>query len=113
VEIGGRRWIISVYGDVNWARNLRAAGAGTITVKGHAVDVTATELSADEGAHFFQEVLTPYVNRLLPGRLILKLLGAADVLTDPVGAAQRRPVFELKSVANGGDPARSKGRPSG
>lgn len=96
VEVDGRRWIIATFGDVNWARNLRANGEATITVKRRPEPVQATELSVEEGARFFREVLTPYVTRLPVGRLILRLLGASDILTDPEGAARRRPVFELK-----------------
>jgi deazaflavin-dependent oxidoreductase (nitroreductase family) len=97
VEVGGRRWIIATFGDVNWARNLRAAGEATITIKRRAQPVHAVELSPEEGARFFREVLTPYVTRLPVGRLILAMLGATEILSDPEGAARRRPVFELKS----------------
>jgi hypothetical protein len=30
---------------------------------------------------------------------VLRMLGAADILTDPAGAAARRPVFELTAAA--------------
>src|SRR5919198_3462 len=30
-EIGGRRWLISPFGEIDWARNLRAAGHATLT----------------------------------------------------------------------------------
>ena len=32
VEISGRRWLMAPYGEVNWVRNLLAAGRATITV---------------------------------------------------------------------------------
>ena len=31
VEEGGRRWLVSPYGDVAWVRNLRAAGRATLS----------------------------------------------------------------------------------
>ena len=37
LEVGGRRWILGAYGDVNWVRNLRAAGRGTIRIEGREV----------------------------------------------------------------------------
>jgi deazaflavin-dependent oxidoreductase (nitroreductase family) len=95
VEVDGRRWIIATFGDVNWARNLRAAGEATITIKRRPYFVHAIELSPDESARFFREVLAPFVRRLPVGKLILRMLGAKDILTDPDGAARRRPVFEL------------------
>jgi deazaflavin-dependent oxidoreductase (nitroreductase family) len=98
VKIGGRRWIIGTFGAVDWVRNVRAAGRATITSKGRAEEVEAIELSPTEGADFFRRVLTPYVNRLVIGRLLLRFLGAADILSDPQGAAERRPVFELRPL---------------
>src|SRR5258708_37871316 len=32
IEIGGRRWVSSPFGDVNWVRNLRAAGEATLRI---------------------------------------------------------------------------------
>src|ERR1700731_4442713 len=32
VAIGGRRWLIGTFGEVNWVRNLRAAGEATLTI---------------------------------------------------------------------------------
>lgn len=103
VEVGGRRWIIATFGDVNWARNLRAAGEATVMVKRRSQHVQAIELSPTEGAAFFRDVVGPYVKRLPIGGLLLRLLGATDILSDPEGAAQRRPVFELKPAASAGD----------
>src|SRR2546421_7129475 len=32
VEVNGRRWVQSPFGEVNWVRNLRAARGATITI---------------------------------------------------------------------------------
>lgn len=106
VEVGDRRWIIGTFGPVDWVLNLRAAGKGTITRKRRPEVVEAIELSPTEGAAFFRDVLTPYATRLAIGRPLLRFLGAADILTDPEGAARRRPVFELRP-ANAAGPATS------
>ena len=34
IDVSGRRWVWSPWGEVNWVRNLRAAGRATITVRG-------------------------------------------------------------------------------
>src|SRR4051812_14025030 len=34
VEVSGRRWVWSPWGEVHWVRNLRVAGRATITVRG-------------------------------------------------------------------------------
>jgi deazaflavin-dependent oxidoreductase (nitroreductase family) len=44
VEHSGRRWIWAPYGEVDWVRNLRAAGEATITSGRRSQEVTATEL---------------------------------------------------------------------
>lgn len=95
VEIEGRRWVIGTFGEVNWVRNLRAAGEGVITVGKRREPVRATELSVAEREAFFRSVLGPYVRRLRLGRLVLSVLGAREILDDPAAAAVKRPVFEL------------------
>ncbi len=95
VDIGGKRWIQSPYGEVNWVRNLRAAGEGTITVGKRSERVSAVELTTEEKARFFAEVLGPYIRGMRLGKLISSMLGLGDVLDDPGKAALAHPVFEL------------------
>jgi deazaflavin-dependent oxidoreductase (nitroreductase family) len=103
VVIGGRRWVIGTFGDVNWVRNLRAAGEATLTTKGRPEPVQAHELSTQEAASFFKDVLTPYTSRVpFAGFVLGTILGAREILTDPDGAAQHRSVFELHPRASGG-----------
>ena len=58
IEVGGRRWIWAPWGEVNWVRNLRAAGRATLTKRGRKEEVRATELNPAERVHFFRDVLT-------------------------------------------------------
>ena len=95
VEVGRRRWVVGTFGDVNWVRNLRAAGEGTIKLGRRQEPVQGVELSPDEAAAFFSEVVGPYVRRLALGRWLVSALGAGEILDDPVLAARSRPVFEL------------------
>ena len=95
VEIGGRRWVQSPYGEVNWVRNLRASGEGILTMGRRQEPVTAVSLTPEQTAAFFQDVLGPYIRRIPLGTLLIGMLGAREILTDPVGAAKRHPVFEL------------------
>ncbi len=99
VEIKGRRWVIGTFGEVNWVRNLRAAREGVITVGSKREAVRATELTREESARFFAEVLAPYASDGALKRLVLRMLGAGDIIADPAGAAAGRPVFELESAA--------------
>jgi len=97
VEIDGRRWVIAPFGDVNWVRNLRAAGRATLSVGDQRDEVTATELTGQASAAFFRDVLGPYVRKLRVGPALLAILGARDILKDPAAAAEKRPVFELRA----------------
>jgi deazaflavin-dependent oxidoreductase (nitroreductase family) len=102
VEIEGKRWVIGTFGETDWVRNLRAAGEATMTVGRQREKVGAVELSHEAGAGFFRDVLGPYV-RNIPfglGRWMLgSVLGAKDILEDPVAAADHRPVFEIHAAA--------------
>jgi len=98
VEIDGRRWVIGTFGDTNWVRNLRAAREATVSVGKRREDVTAKELMGEDRVSFFRDILTPYVKRLRIGTLLLSVLGARDIVDDPAGAAEKRPVFELRAA---------------
>ena len=98
VDIEDRRWVIGTFGDVNWVRNLRAAGEATIEVGRKREEVIAEELDLSARTAFFRDVLGPYVRRLPVGALILSVLGATEILSDPAAAAEHRPVFELRAA---------------
>jgi deazaflavin-dependent oxidoreductase (nitroreductase family) len=110
IDIEGRRWVSSPYGEVNWVRNLRASGEATVTIgrKQHAL--AAIELSKEERVAFFRDRMGPYVRRIPLGLgrfMIGTVLGAKEMLDDPVGAAERHPVFELRQAAAGGSVSHS------
>jgi deazaflavin-dependent oxidoreductase (nitroreductase family) len=104
-EADGRRWVIGAYGDVNWVRNLRAAGGGEVVLDGRPTKVMATELDQTEAEWFFQDIVGPYLRRL--PRILQVLVRALfrhlapDMLTDPALAARKRPVFELFASDSG------------
>jgi len=60
IEVEGRRWIWSPWGDVHWAMNLRAAGRATVSVRGREEAVTATELDEPGRVAFFRDTFTPF-----------------------------------------------------
>ncbi|MDQ6790261.1 MAG: nitroreductase family deazaflavin-dependent oxidoreductase [Candidatus Dormibacteraeota bacterium] len=98
LQVGGRRWVIGTFGDVNWVRNLRAAGEGTITLGRRRELVRAEELTHDERVTFFTEILRPYVRGGVIRRRMISILKADDIIDDPAGAAEGRPVFELHRI---------------
>ena len=102
VQVEGRRWIAGAYGDVQWTRNLRAAGEAELEAHGHTEHVRARELARDEATAWFHDVFQPYVGRLpfagrLLGRAFFSLVGP-EFMGDPERAAATRPVFELTSA---------------
>lgn len=102
LEVDGRRFLIGAYGHVNWVRNLRAAGEGTIEFGHRSEAVKAVELTPAEGAAFFRDILAPFVRRQpAPARFFARRLLRQPV-TDPVGASTRYPVFELHRATSAG-----------
>ncbi|HLX35444.1 MAG TPA: nitroreductase family deazaflavin-dependent oxidoreductase [Candidatus Limnocylindrales bacterium] len=100
METAGRRYIIGAYGDVQWVRNLRAAGEATVRLHGRDAHVTAHELDRDEAIAFFGRTLPAYIHAFpwfgrAFARVFFGLVGP-EFLNDPEKAAQTRPVFALQ-----------------
>ena len=103
VELDGRRWIIGAYGEVQWVRNLRAAGEADIRIRGGTEHVAAVGLDRHDAIAFYRDTLPAYLGRLprlgrVLGRLLLRVI-APDLLSDPEKAAVNRPVFELRAAS--------------
>ena len=97
IEVGGRRWVWAPWGEVQWVRNLRAAGRATIAVRGRTEEVSATELDPTERVGYFRDVLGPLARSIPFGVRFIRIVDGVD-LDDPVEAAEGRPVFELHPV---------------
>ena len=95
IEYSGRRWIWAPWGEVNWVRNLRAAGTATITKHGRTEEVSATELHAEERIGFFRDDLRGLARSIPFGVSFIRAVDGVD-LNDPDAAAVGRPVFELR-----------------
>jgi len=94
-EIDGRRYVIGAYGDVNWVRNLRAAGEAQIAFRRRKDDVRATELDPTQRVAFFRDTLGPVARTIPFGRAFIRIVDGTD-LDKPEEAAEGRPVFELE-----------------
>ena len=97
IEVAGRRWVWSPWGDVQWVRNLRAAETATITVRRREEEVAATELDPTERLAFFRDTLGPVARGIPFGVRFIRILDGVD-LDHPLEAAEGRPVFELHPV---------------
>ena len=102
VEHEGRRWVVGTYGDVQWTRNLRAAGEAELRFGGRVQHVAARELDHAEATAFIRDTLPKYLATLSAiwrfGTKLLVRTAAADLLSDPASAADRRPIFELRET---------------
>jgi len=97
IEVSGRRYVWAPWGEVNWVRNLRAAGRATVTVRGRKEEVRATELDPTERVAFFRDEVGPLVRGIPLGMWFIRTVDGVD-LNDPLEAAEGRPVFELHRV---------------
>jgi deazaflavin-dependent oxidoreductase (nitroreductase family) len=94
IEVSGRRWVWAPWGEVQWVRNLRAAGRASITVRRRTEEVRATELDPTNRVEFFRDVLGPLARSIPFGVTFIRVADGVD-LDDPIEAAEGRPVFEL------------------
>jgi deazaflavin-dependent oxidoreductase (nitroreductase family) len=98
IKLDGRRWVWCPWGDVNWVRNLRAAGEATLTVHRQSEAVRATELDDAQRLAFFRDVLGPLARGMRGGVWFIRTVDGVDI-TDPVKAADGRCVFELETAS--------------
>jgi deazaflavin-dependent oxidoreductase (nitroreductase family) len=100
LEHDGHRYVFSPFGEVNWVRNLRAAGAATIKRGRREEPVVATELRPEDAGPILQAALAP----LLASRLTRQMLGRFYDLTresspaDYLAEARSHPGFELRAA---------------
>ena len=97
VDVDGRRWVWSPWGEVHWVRNLRAAGRATITFRRREEEVRAVELDPEQRIAFFRDTLTPIALRIRGGMWFIRVFDGV-ALIDPLAPAKDRPVFELSSA---------------
>ncbi len=95
-EHGGRRGLISPFGETNWARNLRTARRATISLGRHKEEVAAVELGREEAVAFIRDVLAPVARQSRLGGWFVRYVDRINI-DDPEEAALGRPVFELFS----------------
>ncbi|TME84027.1 MAG: nitroreductase family deazaflavin-dependent oxidoreductase [Chloroflexi bacterium] len=98
VEIDGRRFVQSPFGEVNWVRNLRSAREAVVSKGSEREEVSAVELSPEERGPILRDLLMPYLRSRLAARLAhwLFKLERESTLEEFVEAARRLPMFELR-----------------
>src|SRR5215218_7510853 len=89
IEVSGRRWVWAPWGEVQWVRNLRAAGCATITTRRRTEEVRATELDPTQRIEFFRDILGPLAQSIPFGVWFIRVVDGVD-LNHPVEAAAGR-----------------------
>jgi deazaflavin-dependent oxidoreductase (nitroreductase family) len=90
----GQRWLVSSYGQVNWVRNLRAAGEARLRRGRHTERIRAVELTAQEAAPLLKHTLASVPRYMLPYFDVTP----ASSLEGFEREVPHHPVFLLKSV---------------
>lgn len=94
IQVDGRRWVWSPWGEVHWVQNLRAAGEATIEIRRREETIRAIELDGDQRVGFFRDTFGPLARGIPFGATFVRLLDGVDI-DDPTKAATGRAVFEL------------------
>ena len=94
IQRDGRRFVWAPFGEVNWVRNLRAAGEATITYRRKEERVRAVEFDPAQRVGFFRDILGPLARSFPGGMTFIRVMDKTD-LSKPEEAAQGRVVFEL------------------
>jgi deazaflavin-dependent oxidoreductase (nitroreductase family) len=94
VEYQRRRYVQSPYGEVDWVRNLRAAGKATLRSGRRIEAINVRELTAEEEAPILQVVL-----RRAP-KVVQRMSGVTpdSPFEDFVKAAQTHPMFVVEAL---------------
>jgi deazaflavin-dependent oxidoreductase (nitroreductase family) len=108
IEQAGRRYLASPYGEVNWVRNLRAAGRATLSHGRHSETISAVELPAAAAAPVLQRALASAPSFI---RAYFDVTPTSP-LEEFVLEAPRHPVFEVKA-SDAAPPVGSRGKSSG
>jgi deazaflavin-dependent oxidoreductase (nitroreductase family) len=94
LEWNGERWLQSPFGEVNWVRNLRAAGRATLTRGRRVEPISVVELSPAEAAQVLKGTLASYPS-LIKGYFDVT---PESPLKDFEREAARHPMFRVLSA---------------
>jgi deazaflavin-dependent oxidoreductase (nitroreductase family) len=94
LEWNGERWLQSPFGEVNWVRNLRAAGRATLTRGRREEPISVVELSPAEAAQVLKGTLASYPS-LIKGYFDVT---PESPLEDFEREASRHPMFRVLSA---------------
>ena len=97
LEHDGHRWLVAIFGEVGWVRNLRAASVGVLSRGRRRQTVVVEELAPEAAGRVIKDAVRPHPpSRLLAAFLRRYVEVSPDAaLEDFIEKARRHPVFEL------------------
>ena len=105
LDLDGRRFVQSPFGEVNWVHNLRAAREAVVS-KGRGQErVDVIEVVPEEGGPLLREALAPYLRSRVLRPVLRRFFHfrTDSTLDDYVAQAHTHPMFELLSRQAGAD----------
>lgn len=99
LKLDGRRFIQSPWGEVNWVRNLRAAGDAILSHGAQRERVEAIEVAAEEGGSVLRGSMEPYFRSRILSLVVRQSFGLhrASTIDEFIAVARAHPMFELRS----------------
>jgi len=101
LETDGRTLLFSSFGEVNWVRNVRAAGELTMRRGRRDRAMTAVELTPEQAAPLLEAAVLPAISMPVFGSMLKSWYGVDRDSTkaDYLAAARVHPAFELRDAA--------------
>lgn len=96
VHDGHERWLVAVFGEVNWVRNLRTAGRAQLTRGRRTEPIEVIELGTNEAAPILQQYFQAY--HWVPFLPPYFTVATTSPLADFEREATRHPVFHIAST---------------
>ncbi|HEU5198693.1 MAG TPA: nitroreductase family deazaflavin-dependent oxidoreductase [Ktedonobacterales bacterium] len=103
-ERNGQRVLVGTFGNVNWVRNLRAAGEATLTRRRRSEEITVRELPPEEAAVALKEILPTAPNFI---KAYFDVTPDAP-LEEFIQEAPRHPIFEVLAKVSADLPAKEE-----
>lgn len=103
-ERNGQRVLVGTFGNVNWVRNLRAAGEATLTRRRRSEEITVRELPPEEAAVALKEILPTAPNFI---KAYFDVTPDAP-LEEFIQEAPRHPIFEVLAKVSADQPAKEE-----
>lgn len=91
ITVEGRRYLVAIRGETNWARNLRASRRATLRWRGAVEEIAAVEATGAERDHVVRAYLA--TSNYAPTRRIM-----TEVLPKP----EQHPVFRIDTIDDRG-----------